>query len=401
MPASGTPVKQLFQVEKHDIASPFSSRSPVTPAAKAARVKSPLNEMDGVDMEIPEPAGLPRQAEPGTGSDDPPVARQQQFEQDIVAAAGIEGKDKGKGNHTDGPLTLTAIGKLIAEHLRPIQQDIAAIKLHGVSQRDLQEATGPLKASIEEITTKFQHEIEDVQIHVTNMENNMNERFDKIKQDFEHITSCTPRSASRQSHNSADNYHYLGKRAVTAVVGNLDNFDDDTAAAAFLRDRLSSMSGPIPKNMYSKGEFKNIVFAEFDAVLDRDTAVALSRSGNIKRGSNTLWASPDREPAERAARNFCFGLKHILKNDLDNPYVINVTDEAPYQVYVGGQLALSARVTGTNTEREWEGEWGSWAELHNHHKVIDLIHKCDSLVQRASMGMKGGAKGKSKGNCRK
>jgi len=236
MPASGTPVKQLFEVEKHNIASPFSSRSPATPAAKAARVRSPLNEMDGVDVEIPEPAGLPadipRQAEFGSGSDDPPLARQQQFEQDIVAAAGMEGQDKGKGKSADGPLTLTAIGQLIAEHLRPIQQDIAAIKLHGVSQRDLQEATQPLKASIEEITTRFEHDIEDIQIHVTNVENCMNERFDKMKQDFDLLASCTPRSASGKSYHSADHYHCSGNRAVTAVVGNLDNFEDGTAAAA-------------------------------------------------------------------------------------------------------------------------------------------------------------------------
>ena len=121
------------------------------------------------------------------------------------------------------------------------------VKLHGVSRQDLQEATVPLKDSIEEITTRFEHEIEDVQIHVTNMENSINERIDKIKQDLEQISNCTPRSASGKSQNTVDKYHYGGKRAVTAVIGNLDNFDDGTAAAAFLRERLSSMGGPIPK----------------------------------------------------------------------------------------------------------------------------------------------------------
>ena len=157
------------------------------------------------------------------------------------------------------------------------------------------------------------------------------------------------------------------------------------------------MGGPISKNIYSKGEFKNILFAEFDAMLDRDTAVALLRSGNIKRGTNFVWASPDREPAERAARNFCFGLKHILKKELDNPYIINVTDEAPYQVHVGGQLALTVHVGPEGVNREWEEEWKNWNELQTHPTVTALVEKCDSLVRRSRAGMKGEAKGQSKG----
>ena len=158
------------------------------------------------------------------------------------------------------------------------------------------------------------------------------------------------------------------------------------------------MGGPIPKNIYAKSEFRNIIFAEFEATLDRNTAVALLRSANIKRGMNTVWASPDREPAERAARNFCFGLKHILKNDLDNQYIIRVSEEFPFQVHVGGQLALTVCITGTTMERIWEGEWKTWDELHKHPKLMELTQKCDQILQRARAGMKGSPKGSSKGH---
>ena len=76
------------------------------------------------------------------------------------------------------------------------------------------------------------------------------------------------------------------------------------------------MNGPIPTNMYSEGEFGNIIFLEFGDMLERDTAVALFRSARLQRGDTTVWACQDREPSERAARNFAFRLKYLLKDDM-------------------------------------------------------------------------------------
>ena len=77
------------------------------------------------------------------------------------------------------------------------------------------------------------------------------------------------------------------------------------------------------------------MFAEFDGMLDRDTGVALLRSSGLKRGDKVIWATQDREPADRAARSYCFGVKYLLKNELQNPYTIRVSEEAPYTIHVG------------------------------------------------------------------
>eukprot|EP00959_Pyramimonas_sp_CCMP1952_P070736 1476787-Pyramimonas_sp.AAC.1 len=63
----------------------------------------------------------------------------------------------GSGSSGSGgePLTLDAIGALIARQLRPIQHDIAAIKKHGVSHEDLEKATRPLKAQLDDMKCKF------------------------------------------------------------------------------------------------------------------------------------------------------------------------------------------------------------------------------------------------------
>ena len=96
---------------------------------------------------------------------------------------------------------------------------------------------------------------------------------------------------------------------------------------------------------------------------------------------------------ERAARNFCFGLKRILKSEWEVPYAISITDEAPYVVTVGGEHALTANVTKTAVNYDWQGEWGTWAELHEHPLIKELSQKCADIVSRAAAGMKGQAKG--------
>eukprot|EP00959_Pyramimonas_sp_CCMP1952_P092947 1945061-Pyramimonas_sp.AAC.1 len=119
-------------------------------------------------------------------------------------------------------------------------------------------------------------------------------------------------------------------------------------AAAWIKEKLSEADGPTPYNLYMKGDTTTILYAEFATTLDRDTAVALIKSAKFDLNGNTVWASPDRHPLERAARNFCFGLKYFLKDTMHSTYTINVSNDAPYQVRVGGQLALTVTTDGTH-----------------------------------------------------
>ena len=149
--------------------------------------------------------------------------------------------------------------------------------------------------------------------------------------------------------------------------------------------------------MYAKGRYAGIVFAEFGGSFDRDRAVELLRVAGLRSGSKQVWANQDRAAPERAARNFCFGLKRILKKEWEVPYAISITDEAPYVVTVGGEHALTANVTKTGVEYDWKGEWASWDELHQHAMIVELKTKCARIVSKAAAGMKGQAKGGSKG----
>ena len=117
------------------------------------------------------------------------------------------------------------------------------------------------------------------------------------------------------------------------------------------------------KNIYDKGGFQGTIFAEFASHEDRDIAVALLCSAGINQDGNKIWATQDRAPVERAARNFCFGLKNLFRNVWGIPHVLHVMDGAPCSVRVGGELAFTAHVTQSGVKYEWHGEWARWDDL--------------------------------------
>eukprot|EP00959_Pyramimonas_sp_CCMP1952_P083998 1756504-Pyramimonas_sp.AAC.1 len=122
------------------------------------------------------------------------------------------------------------------------------------------------------------------------------------------------------------------------------------AAAAWLRDQLSQRGSPLPQNMCMKGVSTNILFAEFLDATDRDTAVALIRGTRLQHNGKDIWASPDRPQLERAARNYCFGLKYLLKDT-------KITDSSPHEVSAGGEPALAATVAGNAAKKERADTW--------------------------------------------
>eukprot|EP00959_Pyramimonas_sp_CCMP1952_P235492 4921182-Pyramimonas_sp.AAC.1 len=75
--------------------------------------------------------------------EDGPGEMQQQFEQNLGEVA-----DSGTA------LTVGLFKQILNEKLKPIEKDIDAIKKHGVSHQDLQDAVQPLKAAVDDITSR-------------------------------------------------------------------------------------------------------------------------------------------------------------------------------------------------------------------------------------------------------
>ena len=52
--------------------------------------------------------------------------------------------------------------------------------------------------------------------------------------------------------------------------------------------------------------------------------------------------------------------------------MLKVSDTGPYQVHVGGHLALTVHASEDGVNRVWEEVWNNWAELQSHAKKRHL-----------------------------
>ena len=143
--------------------------------------------------------------------------------------------------------------------------------------------------------------------------------------------------ASSHSIPTSSQHPIVSKRSVTMVVGNLDGLGGLAKATDWLTERLQSLSAPAPSKVYTKGDFRGIIFAEFGSTDARDQAVLALRGAALTNGDKKVWASEDRSPAQRAARNFCLGFKRVLKEQFQ------VQDRQLEDRLLGERAMLTAR----------------------------------------------------------
>ena len=114
----------------------------------------------------------------------------------------------------------------------------------------------------------------------------------------------------------------VDKRYLTAVIGNLEGLSSLAQAQTWLKDKLSVLQGPSPTQVYGEGVYQGMVFAEFKDQFDRDLAVTLLNTAGLQQ----IRVFQDRDPVERAARNFCFGLEKVFKEKWNIPYNVRISN---------------------------------------------------------------------------
>ena len=177
----------------------------------------------------------------------------------------------------------------------------------------------------------------------------------------------------------------VDKRSLTAVIGNLEGLSSLAQTQIWLKDKLSVLQGPSPTQVYGKGFYQSMVLAEFKDRFDRDLAATLLKTAGLQQNGKPVWACQDRDPVERAARNFCCGLKKVFKNEWNIPYNVRISDEKTYTMSVGSELALTAHVSSGEVVHEWHGEWANWDELHGSSEVKSLLEKSQALIVPSEM----------------
>ena len=294
-------------------------------------------------------------------------------------------------------VTMDGIATLLQQQLGPITANINALNA-GVQMLDAK--YGDLRSAVENRLKDMEARMDVTQAQVAKMDEllqHLHEENSKV----EGLIKSQVESALRDMKpgmKTQDPNKNVDKRSLTAVIGNLEGLSSLAQAQTWLKDKLSVLHGPSPIQVYGKGVYQGMVFAEFKDQFDRDLAVTLLKTAGLQQNGKPVWACQDRDPVERAARNFCFGLKKVFKEEWNIPYNVRISDEKPYTMSVGSELALTAHVSSDEVVHEWHGEWANWDELHGSSEVKSLLEKSQALIARTKEGMKGSSKSGPKGH---
>ena len=292
---------------------------------------------------------------------------------------------------------MDGIATLLQQQLGPITANINALNA-GVQMLDAK--YGDLRSAVENRLKDMEARMDVTQAQVAKMDDllqHLHEENSKV----EGLIKSQVESALRDMKpgmKTQDPNKNVDKRSLTAVIGNLEGLSSLAQAQTWLKDKLSVLHGRSPIQVYGKRVYQGMVFAEFKDQFDRDLAVTLLKTAGLQKNGKPVWACQDRDPVERAARNFCFGLKKVLKEEWNIPYNVRISDEKPYTMSVGGELALTAHVFSGEVVHEWHGEWANWDELHGSSEVKSLLEKSQALIARTKEGMKGSSKSGPKGH---
>ena len=296
-----------------------------------------------------------------------------------------------------GNVTMDGIAALLKQQLGPITANINALSA-GVQMLDAK--YGDLTLAVENRLKEVESRMDVIQAQVAKMDElvqHLNEEMSQV----EGLIKTQVEAAMREIKPGVKTQNFeakTDKRTLTAVIGNLEGIASRAEAQAWLKDKLTVLQGPAPVQIYGKGTFQGMMFAEFKDQYDRDLAVTLLKTAGLQHNGKPVWASQDRDPVERAARNFCFGLKKVFKEEWNIPYNVKISEERPYTMTVGGELALTAHVSPGEVVHEWHGAWATWDELHSSAEVRMLLEKSQALIKRMKEGMKGSSKSGPKGH---
>ena len=198
----------------------------------------------------------------------------------------------------DGPATLAAIVSLLEVKLNPV-----AASIHG-----LQTEFVGIRVSVEERLRATELRINAADVRI--------EKLAKFLEDGLAPPTCDGKLAEQiknmEAHIAAlkqgSSHTEATDRECTAVLGGLTALVDEDKAATWLTDKLASLSGPKPRDIFTKGdEFRGIIFAKFADKSQRDDAVSVLRRARCPQDGKDAWAKPDLPFEEGTMRHLVFG----------------------------------------------------------------------------------------------
>ena len=145
--------------------------------------------------------------------------------------------------------------------------------------------------------------------------------------------------------------------------------------------------------IFSKGEFKGILFAKFESKESRNRSIESFRKATLTRSGSRCWASEDAPVEERACKKFLFGIKKSLVEWEGFGKFEVWVDVKNFAIYFNNEFIASIKV---NSKKELEFQYGEeWEDYLKQGNLNEIISECKDMIGR-SLSAEGKAKGKGK-----
>ena len=327
--------------EKYDMGTPIGGER------KMRRLRSPLQEMDGLAGEL-------------------------DFEEEEQAAPATPA-----AAHQATAVTLEGIAALLDSRLKPVVHALA----------EVQQDVVRIDTNVENVSMSVQtvsDDLSDLARRVGLMEVGSPPVNQDIWKKIQKLEDMISKAKSEETPN------------LTAVIGGLSDAGGYPEAETWVNNTLWSGWASLPTKMYFKGEqFDNMVFAEFASAEDRDKAVETIRKERATVGSKAVWANVDQPADVRAVESFLFGFKKQLTEwGYAKKQVWVDTDNST--VTVDGIKVVQGSVAAGKFDAQWcDPAWANWELLQEAAELKALLSKTQERLAKG--GDKGKGKGKRKG----
>ena len=185
------------------------------------------------------------------------------------------------------------------------------------------------------------------------------------------------------------------ERAKIVVMGNIPSSTKLDDAKAWVAKVCKDAGIPQPIDIYSKGEFKGVVFAKCITEAHRDQIISVVSNGSMTSVPKT-WAKADRPVDVRTAEGALFGFTRMLVDWGYNKSCIKI-DTNTATLSVAGTSILKASVTDYVLTLSWcDGQWEHWSELQVSPELRELKHNSQEKLERAKASVPSNSKGKGK-----
>ena len=184
------------------------------------------------------------------------------------------------------------------------------------------------------------------------------------------------------------------KFAVTAVIGNLPSDLTFVDAEACIKEKLHNLCAVQPE-IYSKGDFRGMLFAKFRSTDARDHAVETLAKAKLHHGSRYIWINKARPAPIRCQFSLLYGVKKLLKSWMFSAGSLWV-DEDDHALLWNGDPVVSTSIVNEKFSLAFGPAWkefllqGNLAEIYS---TANSVLQKSIVVQREG---KGEGKGKGK-----